>query len=101
MTNALDTINDILNRHLRPWKSNHSPHKFQQLLSGLTKETYQFQPHYDVDFPKPVNEKRRYYHTFPVRPGSSLSSGLLSKGRPRDFQKRPNDRFTKSLQQRL
>jgi hypothetical protein len=63
MSNPLHTFNDILNLHLRPWKNNLSPQKFQQLLNELKKETYQYQPHCDVDFPKPVNDKRRYYHT--------------------------------------
>jgi hypothetical protein len=62
MSNGLETYNDILNLHLRPWKVNHSPQKYQQLLNALKKESYQFQPLYDVAFTKPVNDKRKFYH---------------------------------------
>src|SRR5689334_2311094 len=63
MTNALNTFNNILNVDLRPWMVNYSPQKYLQELTTIKKETNQFQPLYDVDFPKPLNEKRKYYHT--------------------------------------
>ena len=62
MSNGLETFNDILNLHLRPWKVQYSSQKFQTLLKGLKRESYQFQPLYDIAFTKPVNDKRKFYH---------------------------------------
>ena len=63
MSNDLEIFNDILNLHFRPWKVNHSPQKYQQLLKDLKKDSYQFQPLYNIAFIKPVNAKRKYYHS--------------------------------------
>ncbi len=62
MSNDLETFNEILHLQLRPWKIKFSTQKFQKLLNELKKESYQYQPYYDVAFIKPVNEKRKFYH---------------------------------------
>ena len=62
MSNDLDTFNDILHLHLRPWKVIYSEQKFRELLHSLPKENFHHQPLYEVAFPKPLSDKTKYYH---------------------------------------
>lgn len=62
MSIELHTFNDILHLHLRPWKVDYSTQKFQKLLKEIKRETYQYQPNYEIAFIKPVNDKRKFYH---------------------------------------
>jgi len=62
MTSTLELYNRILFLDLRPWLLTElSEAKFKQDLNDLQKVYYQFQPVYDVSFPKPLNNKRKYF----------------------------------------
>jgi hypothetical protein len=62
-TPALDTFQNILFMELRPWMATGiTEAKYKQLLLEIKKEHFSFQPLHDVDFPKPLNAKRKYYY---------------------------------------
>lgn len=59
----LDTIQNILFMRLQPWANrNTSEAKYNQLNHEIKKVHFSFQPLYEVVFPKPLSEKRKYYH---------------------------------------
>lgn len=86
MTTALNTFNNILNVDLRPWIVNYSPQKYQQELPTIKKETYQFQPLYDLAFPNPLSEKRKYYHTLIENAAITFLNSLHN-----EMESAPND----------
>ncbi len=48
---------------LRPWKKRDvSESKYKELMLGLRKEDFSFQPLYEVVFEKPLTAKRKCYH---------------------------------------
>ncbi len=60
---ALDTFQNILFMELRPWMAaGIADVKYKQLLLEIKKEYFFFQPLFEVDFPKPLNAKRKYYY---------------------------------------
>jgi hypothetical protein len=60
---ALDTFQNILFMELRPWMATGiTEAKYKQLLLEIKKEHFSFQPLFEVDFPKPLNAKRKYYY---------------------------------------
>lgn len=62
MTNPLETFNRILFLDLRPWmQSDVSEQKYKQDLSERRTAKIQFQPLYEVSFPKALNNRRKYY----------------------------------------
>ena len=62
MNNSLELFNQILFTNLRPWMQGQvSEQKYIDLLQAVSKEHYQFQPLYKVNFPKPLSAKRKYY----------------------------------------
>lgn len=62
MSSPLEIYNDILFLELRPWlQKDVSELKFKQDLNDLQKVHYQFQPLYEVTFPKALTHKRKYY----------------------------------------
>lgn len=62
MSNGLELFNQILFLNLRPWMQGQvAEQKYLQLLQEVQKQNYQFQPLYKVDFPNPLNAKRKYY----------------------------------------
>jgi hypothetical protein len=62
MTSLLETYHNILFLELRPWlQRDASELKFKQDLIGMPKENYQFQPLYELSFPKALTFKRKYY----------------------------------------
>jgi len=64
MNNELDLYHKILFLEMRPWaNSGFSDAKFVELKLQLKNEFYAFQPLYQVDFPKPLTAKRKYYHS--------------------------------------
>lgn len=63
MSNNLDLYQNILFLELRPWQNRTTPdQKFKQMILELTKEHYENQPLYAVDFIKPLTPFRKYYH---------------------------------------
>lgn len=63
MTNELQLYHKILFLDLRPWTNrNIAEPKYKELLQQVKKEHFAFQPNYEVDFPKPLLGKRKYYH---------------------------------------
>ncbi|MEI7491915.1 MAG: DUF6617 family protein [Bacteroidota bacterium] len=64
MTPPLDLYNRILFLDLRPWQlSGISEAKFKQDLNDFQKTFHQFQPIYELSFPKPLSNKRKYFQT--------------------------------------
>jgi hypothetical protein len=64
MNNELDLYHKILFLELRPWSnSGFSDAKYVELKLLIKNEFYAFQPLYQVDFPKPLTAKRKYYHS--------------------------------------
>ena len=64
MTPPLDIYNRILFLDLRPWTlTGISEAKFKQDLNDLQKAHHQFQPTYELSFPKPLTNKRKYFLT--------------------------------------
>lgn len=64
MTPPLELYNRILFLDLRPWiLTELSEAKFKQDLNDLQKVFHQFQPVYELSFPKPLNNKRKYFLT--------------------------------------
>lgn len=62
MSTFLETYNRILFLDLRPWLlSGFSELKFKQDLQDFKKAYYQFQPLYEVSFPKALTSKRKYF----------------------------------------
>lgn len=62
MNAELDISNRILFLDLRPWmNSNVSEMKFKQDLNELDKTFYQVQPSFELSFPNPLSNKRKYY----------------------------------------
>ena len=63
MNNELSLYHNMLFLDLRPWKKRDvSESKYKELLLGLSKEAFSFQPLYEVVFEKPLTAKRKYYH---------------------------------------
>jgi len=63
MNNELSLYHNMLFLDLRPWKKRDvSEPKFKELLLGISKEDFSFQPLYEVVFEKPLTAKRKYYH---------------------------------------
>lgn len=63
MNNELSIFHKILFLELRPWSIKvFSEAKFVELTQQVKKEFYSFQPLYQVDFPKPLTARRKYYH---------------------------------------
>jgi hypothetical protein len=63
MNNDLSIFHKILFLELRPWSINgFSEAKFIELAHQVKKEFYSFQPQFQVDFPKPLSVRRKYYH---------------------------------------
>lgn len=61
MSQQLEIFNRILFLDLRPWLlGDVSDLKFKQDLGDLKKVYHQYQPAYDISFPKPLNNKRKY-----------------------------------------
>jgi|GEM_PF-986805 len=64
MTVPFDLYNRILFLDLRPWNlSGVSEAKFKQDLNDFKKTFHQFQPIYELSFPKPLSNKRKYFQT--------------------------------------
>lgn len=62
MNNELNLYHKILFLELRPWTNREvAETKYKELMQGISKEHFTFQPLYEVDFPKPLNAKRKYY----------------------------------------
>ena len=62
MSSSSEIYNDIIFMNLRPWQQmDVSELKFKQDLNDLQKVHYQFQPLYELSFPKALNDKRKYY----------------------------------------
>jgi len=62
MSNTLEVYNRILFLDLRPWlMTNVSELKFKQDLGELSKVHYQVQPNFELAFPKPLTNKRKYF----------------------------------------
>ncbi len=62
MSTELDIYNRILFLDLRPWmNSSVSEMKFKQDLNDLEKTYYQVQPSFELSFPNPLSNKRKYY----------------------------------------
>lgn len=62
MSHQLETFNRILFLDLRPWLlGDVADLKFKQDLGELKKVYHQYQPSYDISFPKPLNNKRKYF----------------------------------------
>ena len=63
MTEPLKTYHEILFLGLRPWiYGKQSDQKFKELLVEQKKEYYINQPHYELDFTKPLSNIRKYYN---------------------------------------
>jgi len=63
MSNELSIFHKILFLELRPWSiKEFSEAKFIELTQQVKKEFYSFQPQYQIDFPKPLTVRRKYYH---------------------------------------
>lgn len=63
MRNELTLFHKILFQELRPWvKSTEQEIVFRESLKGISSESYQFQPIYEVGFIKPLLPFRKYYH---------------------------------------
>jgi len=63
MNNELSVFHKILFLELRPWSiKGFSEAKFIELTQQVKQEFYSFQPLYQVDFPKPLTARRKYYH---------------------------------------
>ncbi len=63
MNTELILFQKILFLELRPWTNRDIPEiKFNELIHSQIKEYYAFQPVYELDFPKPLTSKRKYYH---------------------------------------
>lgn len=63
MNNDLELYHTILFINC-PWLDNAtSEQKYQQMYHTLSKENLAHQPLYELDFPKPLTAKRKYYHT--------------------------------------
>ena len=63
MTELLNTYHEILFLGLRPWiTGKQSNQKFKELLIEQKKEYYINQPHYELDFVKPLSNIRKYYN---------------------------------------
>jgi hypothetical protein len=62
MNNELNLYHKILFLELRPWTNREvAETKYKELMQGISKEHFSFQPLYEVDFPKPLTAKRKYY----------------------------------------
>lgn len=62
MNNELNLYHKILFLELRPWTNREvAETKYKELMQGISKEHFTFQPLYEVDFPKPLTAKRKYY----------------------------------------
>lgn len=62
MSQQLEIFNRILFLDLRPWLlGDVSDLKFKQDIGDLKKVYHQYQPTYDISFPKPLNNKRKYF----------------------------------------
>lgn len=60
----LNSIQNILFLELRPWLNRTTPEaKYKHLYEEIIKTPFSFQPLYETVFPKPLNAKRKYYHT--------------------------------------
>jgi hypothetical protein len=63
MNNELSIFHKTLFLELRPWSiKEFSEAKFIELTQQVKKEFYSFQPLYQVDLPKPLTARRKYYH---------------------------------------
>jgi hypothetical protein len=63
MNEPLNKYNELLFLGLRPWKfGKQSEQKFKELLVDLKKEYYINQPHYELEFVKPLSNIRKYYN---------------------------------------
>jgi hypothetical protein len=62
-TFELKTIHSILHLTLRPWETySYSDAKFKEMFSDLKHKNNTTQWTYEVEFPRPLGTKRRYYH---------------------------------------
>ncbi|MEX2335704.1 MAG: DUF6617 family protein [Fulvivirga sp.] len=62
--NQLEVFNRILFLNLRPWLLVEvSDLKFKQDLAELKKVYHQYQPSFEISFPKPLNNRRKYFYT--------------------------------------
>jgi len=62
MSHQLEIFNRILFLDLRPWLlGDVTDLKFKQDFGELKKVYHQYQPSYDISFPKPLNNKRKYF----------------------------------------
>ncbi|MDQ3191273.1 MAG: hypothetical protein M3Q58_06750 [Bacteroidota bacterium] len=62
MDTELKIYHSILFLELRPWTNRNIPDpKFRELIQKVVKEHFMYQPDYEVDFPKPLTVKRKYY----------------------------------------
>lgn len=63
MDAELELYHKILLLELRPWTNREvTEAKFKELLQKVKPQHFVFQPAYEVDFPKPLTAKRKYYH---------------------------------------
>ncbi|PKP12058.1 MAG: hypothetical protein CVU09_00750 [Bacteroidetes bacterium HGW-Bacteroidetes-4] len=63
MSESLNIYHEILFLGLRPWIiGKQSEQKFKELLLELKKEYHINQPHYELDFIKPLSNIRKYYN---------------------------------------
>jgi hypothetical protein len=63
MDTELELYHKILLLELRPWTNREvTEAKFKEMLQKVKPQHFVFQPIYEVDFPKPLTAKRKYYH---------------------------------------
>lgn len=79
MNNELALYHEMLFLALRPWKKREvSESKFKELMLGLSKQDFSFQPLYEVVFEKPLTAKRKYYHALIENEATRYLNGFHS-----------------------
>ncbi|WP_207493183.1 DUF6617 family protein [Aridibaculum aurantiacum] len=105
MSNGLEVFNKILFLNLRPWMQGQvSEQKYLELLQEVQKEHYQFQPLFKVTFPKPVNNKRKYYAFLMENAAISYFNSihsLISRANDNGKKYWVNDTINKKLKPKL
>jgi hypothetical protein len=106
MTNELELYNKILFLELRPWTNKDvAETKYKELNQKASVQAYSFQPCFQLDFIKPLSNKRKYYYSLisneAVRFLNVFNSNILGSLNDDERKYWAHTTLTKTLSQKL